>query len=177
MISNPRPTGFESWVGTNIYTIRLRSLHMYRSYPCLHPSGVVNLVPEQLKIKAVTGANNTIVDWWLQPCPSLALCSATVSVVSSGICRRNKVNSFAGLYRMGSAKRYYVIHLYIYIYLLIVSLGLRYVYLGICPWYCFDTIFQFYCCIIYLVNYMYGTAGCRSNLAIKNSVSIVFHHK
>ena len=36
------------------YTMRLRSLP--RAYPSLHPSGVVYCVPEQLNIKAVTGA-------------------------------------------------------------------------------------------------------------------------
>ena len=46
-------------------------------------------VPEQLNIKAVTGACKLIDGW------SLALCSATVSVVSAGICHRNKVNSIA----------------------------------------------------------------------------------
>ena len=46
-------------------------------------------VPEQLNIKAVTGACKLI-----DVC-SLALCSATDSVVSAGICHRNKVNSIA----------------------------------------------------------------------------------
>ena len=46
-------------------------------------------VPEQLNIKAVTGACKLI-----DGC-SLELCSATPSVVSSGICHRNKVNSTA----------------------------------------------------------------------------------
>ena len=69
------------------YTMRLLSLH--RAYPSLHPSGVVHWVPEQLNIKAVTGACKLI-----DGC-SLALCSATVSVVSAGICHRNKVNSIA----------------------------------------------------------------------------------
>ena len=46
-------------------------------------------VPEQLNIKAVTGARKLI-----DGC-SLALCSATVLVVSAGICHRNKVNSIA----------------------------------------------------------------------------------
>ena len=66
------------------YTIRLRSLH--RAYPSLHPFGVVDWVPEQLNIKAVTGACKLI-----DGC-SLALCSATPSVASSGICHINKVN-------------------------------------------------------------------------------------
>ena len=65
----------------------LRSLHM--AYPSLHPYGVVRWVPEQLNIKAVTWACKLI-----DGC-SLALCSATVSVVSAGICHRNKVNSTA----------------------------------------------------------------------------------
>ena len=69
------------------YTMRLRSLH--RAYPSLHLSGVVHWVPEQLNIKAVTGACKLI-----DGC-SLALCSATDSVVSAGICHRNKVNSIA----------------------------------------------------------------------------------
>ena len=70
-----------------LYTMRLRSLH--RAYPSLHPSGVVHWVPEHLNIKAVTGACELI-----DGC-SLALCSATVSVVSAGICHRNEVNSIA----------------------------------------------------------------------------------
>ena len=57
--------------------------------PSLHPSGVVHWVPEQLNIKAVTGACKLI-----DGC-SFALCSATDSVVSAGICHRNKVNSIA----------------------------------------------------------------------------------
>ena len=44
---------------------------------------------EQLNIKAVTRACKLI-----DGC-SLALCSATVSVVSAGICHRNEVNSIA----------------------------------------------------------------------------------
>ena len=63
------------------YTMRLRSLH--RAHPSLHLFGVVHWVPEQLNIKAVTGACKLI-----DGC-SYALCSATVSVVSSGICHRN----------------------------------------------------------------------------------------
>ena len=58
-------------------TIRLRSLH--RAYPSLHPFKVVQWVPEQLNIKAVTGACKLI-----DGC-SLELCSATLSVASSGI--------------------------------------------------------------------------------------------
>ena len=46
-------------------------------------------VPEQLNIKAVTGACKLI-----DGC-SLALCSATVLVISAGICHRNEVNSIA----------------------------------------------------------------------------------
>ena len=65
--------------------MRLQSLH--RAYLSLHPLGVVHWVPEQLNIKAVTGACKLI-----DSC-SLALCLATGSVVSSGICHRNKVNS------------------------------------------------------------------------------------
>ena len=41
------------------------------------------------------------VDWWLQLC---AVFSATVSVVSAGICHRNKVNSIAWLYREAQPK-------------------------------------------------------------------------
>ena len=67
--------------------MRLRSLHMV--YPSLHPFGVVHWVPEQLNIKAVTGACRLI-----DGC-SLVLCSATVSVVSAGICHINKVYSIA----------------------------------------------------------------------------------
>ena len=40
---------------------------------------------------------------------SLALCSTTVSVVSAGICNRDKVNSTAWLYRKGSAKAYFLL--------------------------------------------------------------------
>ena len=76
--------------------MRLRSLH--RAYPSLHPLGVVHWVPEQLNIKAVTGACKLI-----DGC-SLALCSTTVSVVSAGICHRNKVNSIAWLYRKAQPK-------------------------------------------------------------------------
>ena len=79
------------------YTMRLRSLH--RAYPSLHPFGVVHWVPEQLNIKAVTGACKLI-----DGC-SLALCSATGSVVSSGICHRNKVNWTAWLYRDGPSHK------------------------------------------------------------------------
>ena len=57
--------------------MRLRSLH--RAYPSLRLPGVVHWVPEQLNIKAVTGACKLI-----DGC-SLALCSITVSVVSAGI--------------------------------------------------------------------------------------------
>ena len=78
------------------YTIRLRSLH--RAYPSLHPFGVVHWVPEQLNIKAVTGACKLI-----DGC-SLELCSATPSVALSGICHRNIVNSIAWLYRDGLAE-------------------------------------------------------------------------
>ena len=66
--------------------MRLRSLHM--AYPSFRPSGV-HWVPEQLNIKAVTGACKLI-----DGC-SLMLCSATVSVVSAGIYHKNKVNSIA----------------------------------------------------------------------------------
>ena len=77
-----RPSSNPEW---GQYTIRLRSLH--RAHPSLHPFGVVHWVLEQLNIKAVTGACKLI-----DGC-SLALCSATGSVVSSGICHRNKVNA------------------------------------------------------------------------------------
>ena len=77
--------------------MRLRSLH--RAYPSLHPFGVVHWVPEQLNIKAVTGACKLI-----DGC-SLALCSATDSVVLAGICHRNKAKSIACLYRDGLAMR------------------------------------------------------------------------
>ena len=79
------------------YTIRLRSLH--RAYPSLHSVGVVHWVPEQLNIKAVTGA------WKLIDGCSLELCSATPSVASSGICHRNKVYLIVWLYRDGLAIR------------------------------------------------------------------------
>ena len=58
-------------------------------------------VPEQLNIKAVTGSCKVI-----DGC-SLVLCSATVSVVSAGICHRNKVNSTAWLYRKARPKIVY----------------------------------------------------------------------
>ena len=51
--------------------------------------GIVHWVPEQLNIKAVTGECK-LIDGYSQK-----LCSATPSVVSSGICHRNKVNSTA----------------------------------------------------------------------------------
>ena len=57
----------------------MRLLSLHRAYPSIHPSGVVHWVPEQLNIKAVTGACKLI-----DGC-SLALCSVTVSVVSAGI--------------------------------------------------------------------------------------------
>ena len=63
--------------------MRLDRLH--RAYPSLHPFGVVHWVPEQLNIKAVTGACKLIDG--LQP---KKLCSATPSVASSGICCGNK---------------------------------------------------------------------------------------
>ena len=56
-------------------------------------------VPEQLNIKAVTGACKLI-----DTC-SLELCSATVSVVSAGICHINEVNSIAWLYHDSLAMR------------------------------------------------------------------------
>ena len=74
-------------------TIRFRSLH--RAYLSLHPSGVAHWVPEQLNIKAVTGAGKLI-----DGC-SLVLRSVTVSVVSSRICHKNEVNSTVWLYRYG----------------------------------------------------------------------------
>ena len=58
----------------------------------------LHVVPEQLNIKAVTGACKLI-----DGC-SLALCLATVSVVSAGICHRNEVNSIAWLYRRAQPK-------------------------------------------------------------------------
>ena len=76
--------------------MRNRSLH--RAYTSLHPSGVVHWVPEQLNIKAVTGACKLI-----DGC-SLALCSATVSVVSAGICHRNEVQFNCMTLSKGSAK-------------------------------------------------------------------------
>ena len=79
------------------HTLRLRSLHS--AYPSLHPSGAVHWALEQLNIKTVTGAFKLI-----DGC-SLVLCSATVSVVSTGICHRNKVNSTAWLYRDGPSHK------------------------------------------------------------------------
>ena len=83
-----RPTGLNSTVGANTDFKQL-SITARGAYSKLHPSGVVHWVPEQLNIKAVTGACKLI-----DGC-SLAQCSATVSVVSAGICHRNKVNSIA----------------------------------------------------------------------------------
>ena len=77
----------------------LRGLIYYKAsitaqgLPDLHSSGVVHWVPEQLNIKAVAGACKLIDGY------SLALCSATVSVVLAGICHENKVNSIARLYQ------------------------------------------------------------------------------
>ena len=102
--------------------MRLRSL--YRVYPSLHPSGVVHWVPEQLNIKAVTGACKLI-----DGC-SLALYSATVSVVSAGICHRNKVNSTAWLYRKAQPKDsiiYITLH-----YILVTELGCSLVLENVC---------------------------------------------
>ena len=53
------------------------------------PPPVATGLAEQLNIDAVTVACK-----WIDGC-SLALYSATVSVVSVGICHRNKVNSIA----------------------------------------------------------------------------------
>ena len=55
--------------------------------------------PKNLNIKTVAGICKLI-----DGC-SLALCSAKVSVISGGICHRNKVNSMAWLYRDGLAMR------------------------------------------------------------------------
>ena len=57
---------------------------MNSACPSIHPSGVVHWVPEQLNMKAVTGACKLI-----DGC-SLELCSATPSVVLSGICHVQK---------------------------------------------------------------------------------------
>ena len=65
----------------------------------------VNWVPEQLIIKAVTGASE-----FIDGC-SLKLCLATPSVATSGICHRNKVNSNALPWDSIS-------YIYIYIYIL-----------------------------------------------------------
>ena len=62
---------------------------LHRAYPSLHPFGVVHWVPEQLNIKAVTETCKLI-----DVC-SLELCFATPSMVSSGICHGNEVNSTA----------------------------------------------------------------------------------
>ena len=67
----------------------MRHRSLYRAYPSLHPFRVIHWVPEQLNIKAVTGAFKLI-----DGC-SLVLCSATPSKVSAGICHRNKINSTA----------------------------------------------------------------------------------
>ena len=55
-------------------------------------------VPEQLNINTVTGSCKLIYGCRLE------LCSATVSVVSAGICYRNEVNSIAWLYRRAQPK-------------------------------------------------------------------------
>ena len=80
-----RPPGFESWMGLIYYEASITAQGL--------PEPTSLRVPEQLNIKAVTGACKLI-----DGC-SLALFSATVSVVSAGICHRNKVNSIAWLYR------------------------------------------------------------------------------
>ena len=61
------------------------------------------------EIKAVTGACKLI-----DGC-SLALCLVTVSVVSAGICHRNKVNSIAELYCRAQPKDS-ILYIYIHIY-------------------------------------------------------------
>ena len=80
-------TGSNPEWGLISYEASIAAVH--RAYPSLHPSGVVHWVPEQLNMKAVTGACKLI-----DGC-SLALCSATLSVVSAGICHRNEVKSIA----------------------------------------------------------------------------------
>ena len=73
------------------YNIRLGSLH--RACPSLHSSGGSTSVPVQLNTKAIIGAFKLI-----DGCSLALLCSATVSVVSDGICHKNEVNSIERLY-------------------------------------------------------------------------------
>ena len=75
---------------------RVRILSGGKYTMSLHPSGVVHWVPEQLNIKAVTGACKLMVAAWRWVRP--------VSVVSAGICHKNKVNSIAWLYRRAQPK-------------------------------------------------------------------------
>ena len=62
--------------------MRLDRLH--RAYPSLHPFGIVHWVPEQLNMKAVTGACK------LNDGCSLKTVFAIPSAASSGICHSNK---------------------------------------------------------------------------------------
>ena len=79
------------------YTMRYRSLH--RAYPLPSSLHGLTLGTRAADIKAVIGACK------LTDGCSLALCSATVSVVSAGICHRNKVNSTTWLYRDGPSHK------------------------------------------------------------------------
>ena len=63
----------------------LRSLH--RAYPSFHPSELGTRAAEH---KGCNWGMYKLIDGC-----SLELCSATVSVVSAGICHRNEVNSIA----------------------------------------------------------------------------------
>ena len=99
-----------SWVGANILW-GFRSLH--RAYPSLYPSGIVHRVPEQLNMKAITRTCKL-----MNGC-SLALCLATVSMVSAGIYATEIKpiqlhDSIVGLSGWASAKRYFHLHSHLF---------------------------------------------------------------
>ena len=64
------------------YSVKLDRMHM--AYSSLNPSRVGTLIPDQLKMTAVTGACKLI-----DGC-SLELCSYAPSVAASGICHTHK---------------------------------------------------------------------------------------
>ena len=91
-------SGFESWVGPIYYKTSITAQGLPEPSSLLDSTSV----PEQLNIKAVTGKGH--VSCKLIDGCSLALSSATVSVVSAGICHRNKVNSIAWHYQRAQPK-------------------------------------------------------------------------
>ena len=83
-------------------------------------------IPEQLKIHSVAGACKLI-----DGCSLALCCSATILVVSAGICNRNKVNSIAWIYRRTQPEdRSYHLRLLL---LLVPSWRRDYTYLGMVP--------------------------------------------